>query len=338
MVLLPRLAARTGATVLFAFAERLPRGAGLPHPSPAGAARAGRCRPARGLHGAESGRGGLRGAGVRPVPVAVQALFGRRPGQSLRSRAAAATPERGARVSGSAARSGVPAGAGIRVISLAACWSPRWLAHADAVAPGRGGGLAARRRRGRPCPAVSMRRNSAGRSQRAAAIRRSRVASVGRRPAGHCPAKSAAAHHRAGRRIARRRLAISGVSWLLMAAAVVGRIDAGWAVAGSGGVWPGAQHRPATRPARPPSTTSGTAAPAARSAGRRRQLAGVRHDQAIRVGLREGLHAPVPVQLDDRLGQPAGEVELAVVVAEVADRAMLRLFGGAEQLRGRARS
>ena len=28
MVLLPRLAARTGATVLFAFAERLPRGAG----------------------------------------------------------------------------------------------------------------------------------------------------------------------------------------------------------------------------------------------------------------------------------------------------------------------
>src|SRR5690606_28151193 len=29
MVLLPRLAARTGATVLFAFAERLPRGAGF---------------------------------------------------------------------------------------------------------------------------------------------------------------------------------------------------------------------------------------------------------------------------------------------------------------------
>jgi KDO2-lipid IV(A) lauroyltransferase len=29
MVLLPRLAARTGATVLFAFAERLPRGQGF---------------------------------------------------------------------------------------------------------------------------------------------------------------------------------------------------------------------------------------------------------------------------------------------------------------------
>jgi KDO2-lipid IV(A) lauroyltransferase len=57
MVLLPRLAARTHARVLFAFAERLPR--------------------------AQPGRAGLRGAGVSAVPVAVPTLFRGGAGQSL---------------------------------------------------------------------------------------------------------------------------------------------------------------------------------------------------------------------------------------------------------------
>ncbi len=76
MVLLPRLAARTGATVLFAFAERLPRGEGyrihfLPAPEGLADARFAAC-----VRGTQSRRGELREYRFCAVSVALQAVFG----------------------------------------------------------------------------------------------------------------------------------------------------------------------------------------------------------------------------------------------------------------------
>ncbi|CAM5418014.1 lipid A biosynthesis acyltransferase [Rhodanobacter lindaniclasticus] len=56
---------------------------GLSHPSARSAAGHRRCRCAGGVRGAQPRRAGLRRAGVCAVPVAVQALVGGRPGQSL---------------------------------------------------------------------------------------------------------------------------------------------------------------------------------------------------------------------------------------------------------------